>query len=122
MKISRRRFTQFLSGLVLAPLAPVVNPIQALSDGDKGLLTKLSLEQMEEMSPTSPGLFPVIPNDAAGNGAYFVYAKDIDAEFRAINDAMECRIHSAESREIKKRVLRMVAKTPIDTGQFRRRS
>ncbi len=63
MKISRRRFTQFLSGLFLAPLAPVVKPVQALSDGDKRLLTKLSADQMEELSPSSPGLFPVIPTD-----------------------------------------------------------
>jgi hypothetical protein len=76
MKISRRRFTQFLSGLFLAPLAPVVKPVQALSDGDKGLLTKLSLDQMEDLSPSAPGLFPVMSDTTAGNDV-FVYWEDV---------------------------------------------
>ena len=73
MKISRRRFSQLLSGLFLAPLAPVVKPVQALSDGDKGLLTKLSADQMKELSPSAPGLFPVMPTDADKRNRVYVY-------------------------------------------------
>ncbi len=51
-------------------------------------------------------------------------AKRSLSDLREALDAidLESRIRSAESREIKKRVLRMVANAPIDTGQFRRRS